>query len=293
MIPASHSGWMRFHSPARSGSRPLGVDNFGFEVGGEFVHGTSTALNSLLEEEKAKCNELFTWSHGDGGPSEHPAHDKGIGLYWIGKEKRMMRFDQQDEDHKHMVSVLWSLGERSKQEQDRGEGQSLLDYLKTKGVSDRAMAFAENGYANTVGGTLRKISASRMTQCEKNWEKDGDGDFRVLGTLDEVVIGAMARGLDVRCGLPVNEITRLQHGVSVASPRKGGTRLSASAVVVTVPIPVSLSACTAGYHMFTLFDFLFFSCFILKRKRNDLYFFICISSFNFFTLSLCRSFNAN
>ncbi len=34
-------------------------------------------------------------------------------------------------------------------------------------------AMAEAGYANTVGGTLRKISAARMCQSERNWSVDG------------------------------------------------------------------------------------------------------------------------
>jgi monoamine oxidase len=237
-LPASHGGWMRFHSATNS-NRPLGVDNFPFEVGGEFVHGTDTPLNHLLDAEKAELKELFTWAHGDGGPSEHPAHDGGIGMYWIGAEKRMMRFDAQDDDHKQMVAALWSLGERSISELRASEGQSLYDYLKSKGVTERAMKFAENGYANTVGGTLNKISASRMSQCEKNWAKDGDGDYRVgKGGLDEVAVRAMARDLDIRRGVPVSKIVRSPECVVVTSTSKGGLLLRAATVVVAVPIPV-------------------------------------------------------
>jgi monoamine oxidase len=195
-------------------------------------------LNLLLEQEKAALKELFTWAHGDGGPSDAPSPEGGIGLYWVGKEKRMVRYDKQDSDHIHMVKVLQELGEHTAEQLRKDEGKSLYDHLKAKGVSERAMAFAEAGYANTVGGTLRNISAARMSQCEKNWEKDGDGDFRVVGTLDGVAIAGLARGVDVRCGLPVNKITRVRHGVEVSSARRGGITLSAAAVVVSVPVPV-------------------------------------------------------
>lgn len=135
--------------------------------------------------------------------------------------------------------TLWALGERAPAEVRAGEGQSLYDYLKAKGVSERAMKFAENGYANTVGGTLRKISASRMTQCEKNWSKDGDGDYRIgNGGLDEVAVRALARGLDIRCSTPVNAIERQAQCVAVKSPRRGGIVLRAAACVVAVPVPV-------------------------------------------------------
>lgn len=55
-----------------------------------------------------EIKELFTWAHGDGGPSAEPApEDGGIGMYYIGKEKKFVRFDELDAELKHMSDVLW------------------------------------------------------------------------------------------------------------------------------------------------------------------------------------------
>ena len=111
---------------------------------------------------------------------------------------------------------------------------------------------AEAGYANTVCGTLDKIGLAQMAQCERNWFKDGEGDFRVLGTLNETVIPALSEGLDVRTSSAVKQISHVGERVTVSimggpSPSFPqcifvtlyiGTTIVAAAVVVTVPIPV-------------------------------------------------------
>jgi monoamine oxidase len=238
-FPEGHLRWMRVHRPKDKSnvSRPLGADNFGFEVGAEFIHGMETPLGSLLKEHNVELKELFTWAHGDGGPSEHPAPDGGIGMYWVGAEKRLIRFDAEEPEHKHMVEVLWGLGARKDVDNDR---RSLHQFLKDEGVSDRFIGMAEAGYANTVGGTLRKISVAQMCQCERNWENDGEEDFRVGNgsTLEETAVRALAAGLDVRRNLPVSKVELGPDGIfTVYSPRAGGTAFRARHVVVAVPIP--------------------------------------------------------
>jgi monoamine oxidase len=94
---------------------------------------------------------------------------------------------------------------------------------------------AESGYANTVGGTLQKIGFARMCQCERNWNDDGEGDFRVEGTLEETAVTALASGLTIHKACPVTQITRNGQGVEVRVA--GGRSLSAAAVVVTAPVP--------------------------------------------------------
>ena len=56
---------------------------------------------------------LFTWSQGDGGPSEHAAPDGGVGAYWLQKEDRMLTFEEyhKDKEIRHMQEVLWDIGE--------------------------------------------------------------------------------------------------------------------------------------------------------------------------------------
>ena len=232
--PKSHDRWLRTFVPS-SPSRALGADNFGFEVGAEFVHGRTTPLNELLAERKVRLQELFTWAHGDGGPSEKAAPDGGIGMYWMGKEQKLLRFDEKDPDLDAMHEALWTIGDLSRGA-THDDTRTLRQYLADEGVSERAVGMAEAGYANTVCGTLDKIGLAQMAQCERNWFKDGEGDFRVEGTLNETVIPALAEGLDVRTSSAVKHISHVGERVTVSV--LGGTSILAAAVVVTVPIPV-------------------------------------------------------
>ena len=173
-LPTSHNRWLRVHRPSAPHAAALGSGTFGFEVGAEFVHGISTPLGAALRSHKAPLSELFTWAHGDGGPSDKASSDGGIGMYYLGKEKRLMRFDELDEDFKKMHDVLWSLMARVEPngERDISDTRSLGELLTAEGVSHRVMGMADAGYANTVGGTLARISAGGMSRCEKNWEHD-------------------------------------------------------------------------------------------------------------------------
>ena len=233
-LPKSHTKWLRFHKSTNNNiKRPLGVDNFGFEIGAEFVHGSETILNGIIEQNNFKLIDLFTWAHGDGGPSEHEAPDGGFGMYWIGKDKKLIRFDEQDEELKQMNEALWSLGDRAISITN-DDKRTLYEYLKDSGVTDRVIGMAESGYANTVAGTLDKIGFSNMSQCERNWYYDGDGDFRIDGTLEETILRSLADGLNIQFNSPVNQIERSKEGVKVKV--LGGEVIKATSVVVTSSI---------------------------------------------------------
>eukprot|EP01126_Amoeba_proteus_P047608 TRINITY_DN5446_c0_g2_i3.p2 TRINITY_DN5446_c0_g2~~TRINITY_DN5446_c0_g2_i3.p2 ORF type:complete len:223 (+),score=55.49 TRINITY_DN5446_c0_g2_i3:79-669(+) len=130
--PKTHAKWLRIDVPPTAHEGVLGTHNFGFEVGAEFVHGETTILANLLLDRGVKLKELFTWAHGDGGVSSKPAPDGGIGMYWLGKEKRLLRFDDQDADLKHMIETLWSLGKHSEGVTAK-DPRSLLEALKEAG----------------------------------------------------------------------------------------------------------------------------------------------------------------
>jgi hypothetical protein len=132
----NHSKWLRVDLPPTvNEENALGRTNFGFEVGAEFVHGDTTLLSELLLDRGFKLKELFTWAHGDGygGVSAKPAPDGGIGMYWLGKEKRLLRFDDKDEDLQHMIDTLWALRDRS-ESATASDPRSLLQALKEAGT---------------------------------------------------------------------------------------------------------------------------------------------------------------
>ena len=63
------------------------------EIGAEFVHGSTTALNQIAVEEAVPMRHIFTWAQGDGGPSAGPAGDGGIAYYYLPKRDRDQKGD--------------------------------------------------------------------------------------------------------------------------------------------------------------------------------------------------------
>lgn len=92
--------------------------------------------------------QIFTWSHGDGGPSKRRAPDGGCGYYFLGNEGRLLRFDADDADFKRCNRALQGLGEVDAQVAD-ADPRSLRDYLKDSGVVEPFLTLADAGYCNT------------------------------------------------------------------------------------------------------------------------------------------------
>jgi lysine-specific histone demethylase 1B len=157
------------------------------ELGAEFVHGSTTRINAMGDEFGWQLNEVFTWAHGDGGPSEHPTEDGGWGAYWMGREKKLLAFDSKDEDFTHLNEALWAIAAIPAAESER-DPRSVQTYLKDAGVSPRMLALAEAGYANTCGGPMHDISLRFQCANERVWDQnDGDGDFRIEGSFSQLV----------------------------------------------------------------------------------------------------------
>jgi len=239
--PISHQKWIGVDIPTNPApgaqGRLFGKDKFGFESGAEFIHGSKTVLNEFMKEHNFEGEELFTWAHGDGGVSDQPAPSGHIGMYYLGKEKKLYRYDEVDGDLKKMQEVLLELAESAAGMTGSGNpinSMSLLQALRNAGVAERVLGMAEAGYANTVGGTLDKINLSRIATCERNWEDEGEGDFRVKNsTMHETIIPALAKDIDVQLTSVVRSVTRTAHGVEVTI--RGKTEpIRALAAVVSV-----------------------------------------------------------
>lgn len=109
-------------------------------MGAEFIHGDINPIVELCEANGWARRHIFTWSHGDGGPAEGPAPDGGVGYYWIGAERKLYRYDDEDVDMKRCNEALWNLQhvEKDAAEADR---RSLKQYLADEGVPEVCSAF--------------------------------------------------------------------------------------------------------------------------------------------------------
>jgi monoamine oxidase len=236
-VPDHHRRWFAVHHPEKG----FGSTNFRFDVGGEFIHGPESEMAAEIQRQKIPYDELFTWAHGDGGPSEEPSpHDGGIGFYYDAFTKVVEPFNLHFEKHKRAIESLWDQGERPSTEAT-GDRRSLRQYLIDNGVDSSSLAFAEAGYANTVGGTLDTISAGLMARCEHNWNvRDGDGDFRVANnrTLYSLIDALVKEPLDVRTKSPVTRVAERNGANCVVATTANGDQYTAKAVVITSSVPV-------------------------------------------------------
>ena len=211
------------------------------ELGAEIVHGEETSIAKIVKETLSEdcLREFFVVSQGDGGPSEAPAPDGGIGYYYLGKEKRLFRYDECDGDMQHLHDVLHSMGDRDAllaRGEKRAELGSLRDFLAREGVRGRVMGLAEAGYANTTSGTLDSISAAMICYAERMWESDGDADhfLRPPASMSDIV-DTLSNGIDVRTNHAVSSIE--WGGKQVAlSVRGNDSIIECNACVVAVPI---------------------------------------------------------
>lgn len=239
------------------------LDGRPVELGAEFIHGDRNPVVELCEEQGWKRRHIFTWSHGDGGPGEGPAPDMGIGYYYLGQEKKLLRYDADDADLKKCNETLWKLCEVPSEVADK-DRRTLRQYLIDEGVPERMLGLACAGYCNTVGGTADTLPVGRAMKLERAFAMEDtelEPDFRLEPSFN-VLIDFLAKGLDIRLNhpvasiqvldpkgkdLPQNEDTTFSliggSGVTDTPPNvvvttKDGKRFAASKVSVCVPLSV-------------------------------------------------------
>ncbi|KAL7693150.1 putative amine oxidase, FAD/NAD(P)-binding domain superfamily [Plasmopara halstedii] len=172
---------------------------------------------------------------GDGGPTE-PAPDGGIGYYFIGDQKRMLMYDDDDEK---FIKLNQSVSDLSTLENidNIPHDKSMRDYFSEVGLSSSMMKLCEAGYANTAGGPLENISQRTTCRYEKMWiELEDDGDYRVVPSLMRF-IDYFAEGVMTRFNWPVANVDYSQSD-RILLTSTSGKQLLCKALVVTVSIAV-------------------------------------------------------
>lgn len=230
------------------------------ELGAEFIHGDRNPVVELCESQGWKRRHIFTWSHGDGGPGEGPAPDMGIGYYYLAKENKLLKYNDNDEDLIKVNEALWKLGELPTEEAEK-DPRTMRQYLIDEGVPERMLGLACAGYCNTAGGTADTMPVGRVIKLERAFSTEGtelDPDFRLDPSFN-VLIEYLAAGLDIRLNHPVASIEVLDTDGkkdtkdtisliddSTSQPTlpnalivsKDGKRFAATKVVVCVPLSV-------------------------------------------------------
>ncbi len=211
------------------------IPGYPVDLGGEIVHGYSTRLMNIIEENGWELENLFTWAQGDGGPCPS-ASGKGHALYYMGKEKRLLNWNSSDESFVEVNRVFRSLCEM----EPPAEDISVSEYLLNRGFSSEMMSLASAGFSNTIGGKMDTISLSGQICRERNWEEtEGDGDSRLIGStklLIDYFTGEKVASC-IRTSWPVSRVT---HGSHRIRAYKSGTEevICGTHAAITVPITI-------------------------------------------------------
>jgi hypothetical protein len=214
------------------------------ELGAEFIHGDINPIVELCESQGWARRHIFTWSHGDGGPAEEAAPDGGIGYYYLAKENKLLRFDDEDPDMKRCNEALWNL-QNVPRDAAEADTRTLRQYLIDEGVPDRMLGLADAGYGNTAGGTADTVPASRAMRYERAWHGDGselDPDFRVEPSFG-VLISHLAKPLDIEVNSPVKSV---HVDTDLLNAQRAAAAAAADAVAAAANLASSPTAAAAA-----------------------------------------------
>jgi hypothetical protein len=230
------------------------------ELGAELVHGSDTLLNRAIADAGLRTETVFTWAQGDGGPHPEHAVNGGCGYYYIGAERRLVRFDALDPELVHLNTTLNEMqtsADASKSSTGSSTAssatvassspppssasppvaaQTVRDYLVASGCTPRTIAQAEAGYANTVCASLAWLPRDQAAIVMAGFEGDGENEWRCLDGYDKLL--AHLRGQsEIWCNWPV---ARIEYGGDSAADQSPPPSASQS------PLPMARIVSQSG-----------------------------------------------
>jgi len=218
------------------GGRVKGLKGFvdwkSVDLGAEFIHGRKTVLKKIADEQGFPVRKLHTWAQGDGPFPKYPMSG-GTHLYWLGKEKQLLRYDTEEPEILKVNTLLWEMGEVNPPQSDT---RTIGQYLASHGCSPTALALADAGYGNTLCTDINKAPLEATCRLEVAWVRDGGSDFRFDNGMIEIP-KFFAKDLDIRLKWPVKSIDYREKG-NIVVTNEAGQSLSAYKVVVAVPLAI-------------------------------------------------------
>ena len=214
------------------------------EAGAEFVHGSTTLLNYLVKAKEWPTKEVFVAAQGDGGPDSRPTPEGKHGVYYLGREKRLLRYDDSsDPDFKLLNLKISEIRRHDEARSSASVGEHLSSSMPPPSW-ERMLDLAVAGYGNTIGAAnLDDISLQRMAESERWWDDhdgcsspDGGGDCRLDdGRYMSDVAGELASGLEKSLRLNFR-VKTLDYSASVCRiVGSDGEAIWAKKVIVTIP----------------------------------------------------------
>nr|CCA16126.1 unnamed protein product [Albugo laibachii Nc14] len=209
------------------------VPGMKIDLGAEFVHGDNTSLTNLARQEGWNMYEIFTWAQGDGGPAQ-ATHVNGAGYYFLGDQKRMLRFDDSDPEFCTFNNAVLGLS-ASENISEISRDRSMMDYFKTFQLSESILKLANAGYGNTAGVRLDDISLRVTCEYEKQWQEvEEDGDFRLADSY-KCLLEHHSSDINLKLSSPVVSV-KYHNPNRISLTLSNKEHISCNRLVVTAPI---------------------------------------------------------
>mmetsp|Transcript_45154 Transcript_45154/g.116809 ORF Transcript_45154/g.116809 Transcript_45154/m.116809 type:complete len:318 (-) Transcript_45154:92-1045(-) len=205
-----------------------------FEIGAEFIHGANSIPKFEADRLLLNQRRLFPWATGD-EPCPKSLVAGGVGLYYVRQNepgKRLHRFDTRDARIRHLNQVLEEMSDASWS----GPDVSIREYLESMGLGTAEVDLANAGFANTLCSHVDALSLQETVRLLKGWEKDGDGQFRIMDGYSEMW-RKLSEGIDVRVD---HVVTRIDYACRRTASKctvvcENGDSFGSDVVVVTIP----------------------------------------------------------
>lgn len=239
------------------------------DLGAEYIHGFETLLTQVVDDSREEwesrltkdeelITDIFICAHADGGPQDKPTRNGEYGVYYVGKEKVLLKYDTDDEDFCYLTKAIdnlkWEIdGNETQNEKSQGYTSNMISlgtYLDENViVPSRMLGIMKASFGNTAGCTnLHKISLSATIDFEHYWEENEiAGDTRLSSKIGMVGIveSIMQKFLtkDDRFSIHLNWTVKsvIWNSTEVKIISMNGEIIHADKVVITVPPNILLS----------------------------------------------------
>eukprot|EP00455_Lapot_gusevi_P007047 TRINITY_DN13025_c0_g4_i1.p1 TRINITY_DN13025_c0_g4~~TRINITY_DN13025_c0_g4_i1.p1 ORF type:complete len:414 (+),score=49.80 TRINITY_DN13025_c0_g4_i1:85-1326(+) len=211
-------------------------------------------MMNLVRKLGLPTSQLYTWAQGDGGPwpADKPVSG-GVGYYWLGREKRMLKYDSDDKEFQHLNNVLQDISFPASSDSSSSaksstypafsdpiwskKGVTVREYLEQKGVSSRMMGFADAGYANTLCASLDWLPLAQSAHISDHFDEDGHGEYRCVAGYS-AFIQALRNNLLIWTNWPVKSVDWGDASGVCTLVSESGQTIKSKRVVITASVPV-------------------------------------------------------
>ncbi|KAM9995569.1 hypothetical protein ACTFIY_001767 [Dictyostelium cf. discoideum] len=195
------------------------------ELGGEMIHGGDTLYYRLAMENKWELFEVFSMDL-----FNSPINSTYL---YLGRERKLIRADQRDEDIQKLADALISLSDEI---DNPNREMNLLEHLIKKQVPFRVLGLADAIYSKTWATDLDRIGVKEAAR-EDSKPNTIPNNYKVQQS-SKIMLDHFSKSLDINLNWRVKHIDTTKDEKLIKVTSYNGQVVQAQRVVVTVPLQI-------------------------------------------------------